>query len=94
MSFDELIEKNIRKIKELEKLIKKDKKNKELIKQLEINKKIGDLLKSGETIFFKISMDDSIKILEQIIDKEKAKEVYLDFISAEQYSKLLKKFEI
>lgn len=94
MNFDDVREGNIKKINNIKKQIKKNPNDINMKRQLEINEKINELFEEGESIFFKMSMDDSIKILEQILTKEEAMKFYLESISPENYGKLLKKFEI
>lgn len=94
MNFDDVKKLNIKKINDIKKQIRKNPDDINIKKQLEINEKINELFKDGESIFFKMSMEDSIKILEQILNKEEAMEFYLESISPESYEKLLKKFEI
>ena len=94
VSFEELKKLNVNKIKDLEKKIKKDSTSDVLNRQLEINKKIDNLFQEGESIFFKLKMEDSLKILQQILNKDDAMKVYLEFISPNSYSNLVDKFEV
>ncbi len=95
MNFEEIEALNQRRIAELKEKIGSNKVDESKNLQLRINEKIEKLFQEeGQSVFFKLTMEDSITLLEQIMDKEAAKAAYLKLIAPDEYSKLIDDFEI
>lgn len=90
MIINNLKEINKKKIRELDiKLKEADKEQLEILKkEILIQKKIETILNEDEAVFFKIQMEDALKILSKLVSEGDLKETYLKLISADEFKRL------
>ena len=74
-------------------LVKKNK-CEENEKEFEIHTRIKKILDKDESIFFKISMEDALKVLSKLIPKDSLKSTYSDLISGKNFKDLRNRFKV
>ena len=93
MTFNELKRINNNRL-EMYKKEYKSSNNIDIYKQILIYEKIKELFEDNPAIFFKISMEESLKILSKLVLEKNLKETYTELIDPKKYKELRKNFDL
>ena len=93
MTFNELKRINNNRL-EMYKKEYKSSNNIDIYKQILIHEKIKELFEDNPAIFFKISMEESLKILSKLVLEKNLKETYTELIDPKKYKELRKNFDL